>query len=70
MIAAKFPSECHDCGKPYQLGDRVLWQPGTTWAFGQACGCAKRRLETIEAARLEQIGAEMDELANETMHAM
>jgi hypothetical protein len=69
-IEVRFASHCADCGQGVAQGARALWQPGTRAIYGEACGCAKRRQETIEAARIEEIGQEFDELANETMHAL
>ena len=72
VITSNRDGHCVDCGCALPKGSSILWEPSTSRIFGMACEerCGPRRQEAIEAARLEQLGAEMDELANETRKAM
>ena len=50
IITVRLRSHCGDCGVTIEAEARALWQPGTRTVYGEACGCAFNRLETIDRA--------------------
>lgn len=62
MIEVKRRSFCGDCGTNLPSGARALWQPGTRTVYGEDCGCAFYRGETIDRARAAREPALLDEI--------